>query len=460
MKTVIKHISIGLLIVFVLVSCDRDISDGATFTTFPTTAEIFTDNFIGLGADFYFPFVGDGARPDVFEVDNTISFLGDTSWRFDVPNADDPLGNFVGANITVADGPRNLTGFTALTFYARASRGAPVDLGFGLGQTRVATTHSVGTGWNRYVVPIPDPSILFEETTFMNVVAGTLDTEGFGYSFWLDEIRFEDLSSETVAQIPRMFNGENVQMQVVGNSVVNITGLNSTFNFIDGTNQTVDTSPGYFEFRSSDPRVASVDQFGVVTAREEGTAVITASVDGISAQGSLTVNTIGAFISAPDPTRPAVNVISLFSDSYNDVPIDFVNGFFQFSTTQGGAVNIAGDNIISYTDLNFVGIGTFLNVEPIDATNMDGLHVDINVQEELDPGDFIIIRVLNDIGGNEIQGDFVINANQLANNSWRSFDISLDGLNLADRSRLGLVFFVSDGTISNIFADNVYYFRE
>ncbi len=41
---------------------------------------------------------------------------------------------------------------------------------------------------------------------------------------------------------------------------------------------------------------------------------------------------------------------------YTNIPVDFYNGFFaQFQTTLGGAdLNINGDRIIQYTNLNFV----------------------------------------------------------------------------------------------------------
>ena len=122
----------------------------------------------------------------------------------------------------------------------------------------------------------------------------------------------------------------------------------------------------------------------------------------------------------------------------------------------------SGDNIINYTELNFVGVGTFLNVAPIDATQMTHLHVDINVQEPIDPGDFIRSELLNGVQtSNEISGSVTLDTNELSTNNWASFDIPLGEFNgLSVRDQLGLLFFISDATISNIYVDNIYYYKE
>ena len=71
------------------------------------------------------------------------------------------------------------------------------------------------------------------------------------------------------------------------------------------------------------------------------------------------------------------------------MPVDYYNGYFLdgFQTTQGqDDIFINGDNVINYTDLNFVAIGTFLDVAPINANDMTHLHVDINVREAVQSG--------------------------------------------------------------------------
>ena len=44
------------LILLLTVGCERELSDDVVSATFSNTAEIFTDNFVGLGSNFYFPY--------------------------------------------------------------------------------------------------------------------------------------------------------------------------------------------------------------------------------------------------------------------------------------------------------------------------------------------------------------------------------------------------------------------
>ena len=101
-----------------------------------------------------------------------------------------------------------------------------------------------------------------------------------------------------------------------------------------------------------------------------------------------------------------------------------------------------------------------MNVPSIDATEMTHLHVDINVNEAIQPGDFIRLILLNSVGDGETSGSFTINSNILLQNTWLGLDIPLSSFNgLNDRSEIGLTFFVSDNTVSDIFVDNIYFFK-
>lgn len=452
-------------------SCERDLSDDAILSPFPNTAEVFTDSPIGLGSDFYFPY--GGSKATAWSIDDEVSFEGSSSMRFDVPNADDPEGNFAGAIFRIEGAGRDLSQYDALTFWAKASQGVNIgEIGFGedfIENKFIATRTnvSIGTAWAKYVIPIPDASKLIQERGVLRYSAGTQETNGFGYTFWMDEVRFETLG--TVAQPrPRILNGNDESTQSFNGATIPITGLSQTFNTASG-DVTVIAAPAYFDFASSNTGVATVDETGLVTIVGSGTATITASIDGVDAQGSLTIESLGEFEGAPVPDEAPENVISIFSDAYTNVPVDYYNGFFApFQTTLGGTgpggadININGDGIINYTQLNFVGVGTFLNVSPVDATGMTHFHVDINIRENIDPGDFLRLELLNGVQtSNEISGSVTYNSSQLSSNQWISLDIPLGEFNgLSARDALGLIFFVSDATISEIYVDNIYYYKE
>ena len=121
--------------------------------------------------------------------------------------------------------------------------------------------------------------------------------------------------------------------------------------------------------------------------------------------------------------------------------------------------DVSGDAVINYTDLNFVGIGTFFDVSSIDITNMTHLHLDIKVNESIDPSDYINVQLINSVGNNETSGTVTLAASALEQDQWVSLDIPIADFGLSDRSQIGLLFFITDATISDIFVDNIYYYK-
>jgi len=467
-----------LLSLIILSGCERDISDDAVLAEFPNTAEIYTDNPVGLTDEFFISFdPAGGANPEAFGTDDTESFLGSSSIRIDVPAPDDPNGGFIGGIFKDRGEGRNLTGFDALTFWIKASRTATFDqVGFGADfeQDRFPTIRTdipLSTDWKKVTIPIPDPSKLTQEKGLFSFSTGTQSTDGVGFTVWIDEIKYENLG--TIGQFrPKMLNGDDLVQQGFIDVPVEISGLNLTANLESGENVTVQAAPAYFNFESSNPEVASVDNTGIVSVIDIGEATITASLRNIGAEGSLTLNVEGGFNFPPTPTRDPNDVVSIFSDAYEDIPVSRYNSFFEpFQTTLGGIVPVGPENIISYTQLNFVGIVfndvTFPAeaVQPVDATNLTHLHIDINVQEPVQDNDRFLMELTN-FGASETVGSFLITGDQLLEDDWVSFDIPLtDFSGLSDRNRIGLLLFNSEAgpnnpTISNVFLDNIYFYVE
>lgn len=465
-RITIKNIAIIILtgiISIITTSCERGLSEDADFATYPKNPEVFIDGFSsGLQ---YFPFAG--SKLDAFTVDTENKYSGTTSMRIDVPNVGDPGGAFAGA-IFPDMGGRDLTEFDALTFCAKSSKAATInEIGFGndFAENKFLVTLTnlrISTTWTKYTIPIPDPSRLVVEKGMFWYAEGPED--GDGYTFWIDELKFEKLG--TVAQPrPAMFNGVDVDEQTFIGATITITGLTQTFNLASGLNQTVGAAPAYFSFRSSDTEVARVSESGVVTIIGEGTAEITAILNGVRAAGSLTVESIGEFVQAPTPpARDSDDVISVFSDAYTNIPVDFYNGFFApFQTTLGGAVTVNGQNIIQYTNLNFVA--TEFKNPTVDVSQMTHLHVDILIRESIDPGDFISIE-LGDFGPNNVfgggddsSGRIQFTSANLTSNQWISLDIPIANFGLANTNNMAQIFFISDATISTILVDNMYFYR-
>ncbi|WP_370477380.1 Ig-like domain-containing protein [Tamlana flava] len=465
-KFTYRNITVFFSFLFIVVTgCERDLSDKAEPATFGKQGEIFTDSPVGLGTNFYFPF--SGSKATAWSVDEDEGYESSASMRFDVPNANDPEGNFAGAIFRIDGAGRNLTEFDALTFWARASQGVNIgEIGFGqdfLGNKyQVTRTNiSLGTNWVKYIIPIPDPSKLTEERGMLWYAAGSQDTGGFAYTFWLDEVKFEKLG--TVAQArPAILNGEDLEQRAFLDIPIQITGLSQTLSTPEG-NVSVLAMPSYFNFESSNTNVATVNENGIVSVLNVGTATISARIGDVEASGSLALDVTGPFDFAPiPPNRAPGDVISVFCDAYNNVPIDYYNGFFApYQTTQGGTppLDVNGDAIINYTDLNFVAIGTFLDVPSINLTGMTHLHMDIKVNEAIDPGDYINIQLINSVGNSETSGTVGFSGSAFVQDQWVSLDIPIANFGLANTTQIGLLFFISDATISDIFVDNIYYYR-
>lgn len=452
-------------------SCERDFSDDVQFATFNTNGDIFTDAPVGLTDEFFDSFDPTGANPanpEGFGTDDNVAFMGSTSIRIDVPAPDDPDGSFIGGIFLDRGDGRNLTGFDALTFYTKGSTTATIgEVGFGTDFEEdkfpvVAQNIRLSTDWRKVIIPIPDPSKLIQERGMFFFSAGSQSTGGFGFTFWIDELRFEKLG--TIAQPnPAILFGQDVTEQAFTGSSLLLGPLTQTFNLESGINQTVIAAPSYFDFTSSDNTVANVNELGEVSVIGEGTATITAQLANVRAQGSLEVTSTGALQAAPTPLQPAADVSSIFSEAYPNVTESSFLPNFGGSTTETAIISNNGDNVATYANNNFTGI-TFNNT--VDGSARDFLHVDVYVQAA---GTEVEIQI-RDVGANQIletntttgfpdgdDVDFRFTLNNLTVGQWTSFDIPLGGDLATQRNNLGALILVGG---PNFILDNIYFYTE
>jgi len=124
--TLKKYIPVGIVAILLL-GCERELDDLKP-ATFPNNPEVFID---GFSAGLNYSAFG-GSVPTAFDVDNKETWNNSkSSMRFDVPNADDPEGAYAGGVFSTEVG-RDLSDYNALTFWAKASQSAVLDL-VGLG---------------------------------------------------------------------------------------------------------------------------------------------------------------------------------------------------------------------------------------------------------------------------------------------------------------------------------------
>lgn len=462
-----KHVvAASLVVVISLVSCERAV-DGLSEPQLNSNPAVFIDSF-SPGLEYY-PY--EGSVLNAFTVDSDV-FFGNrgASMRFDIPNAGDPLGAFAGAIFRDDFGGRNLTQYNALTFYAKATRGGSInDIGFGqdfLGNDYEVSRKNLRltTNWRKYVIPIPNASVLTNSSGLFWYAEGP--ENGEGYTFWIDDLKYEFI--ENMAQPrPAIFNGNEITQRYFTGSTTTVTGNSFTINQADGQDVTVIPSPKYFSFSSSNPAVATVDELGRVTVLGPGEARITASLGGQPATGVLIVDSAGDFVFAPTPTRSPASVISIFSDAYQNVPVDFYNGFYEpFQTTTSNDFVINGDNILAYENFNFVGIEFRNNVPAIDGTSMTHLTMDVFLPNPVPAGAALRVRIVNNVGqASESSASTTvyqnIGAQRLVSGQWITIQVDIRGM--PNRSNLGQIVLDSDLGPSlvgaTIWVDNIYLYN-
>jgi hypothetical protein len=258
-------------------------------------------------------------------------------------------------------------------------------------------------------------------------------------------------------------NGNNVVRSTFVGVTTSVTGIISSFNMPNGSNQSVTIAPAFLNFVSSNPSVASVSDTGVVTPLSVGTAVITATFGGQPTTGSLTINCTGTFTSAPIPTRNPANVLSVFSDTYTNVPVSYYNGFWTPGSTTGSAdFSVNGNNVLNYTTFNYVGIA-FAN-PTLNTTAMTKVHFNMYIPNNIPPNFSFLITIEDwgpnqiDNGGDDTRQQIFVTASQVQANTWVTIEAPLT---LVNRNNIGLIIMenINGSSLSNFYMDNIYFYN-
>ncbi len=160
---------------------------------------------------------------------------------------------------------------------------------------------------------------------------------------------------------------------------------------------------------------------------------------------------------APNPTQNADDVISMFSDAYNDVAVDSWRTDWSDGVLE--EVMIDGNAAKKYSQLNFVGIET-VGENLIDASSMTHFHMDIWTP---DTNDFKIKLV--DFGADGEYGGGDDSEHELTYSApstevWISYDIPLtDFTNLLSTEHIAQLILVK-APLGIIFVDNVFYYDD
>lgn len=441
-----------VLTLVTLAGCERS-TNGLRPFPLSTDPLVFGDTF-GEGID-YQAFLG--SKVDAVSIDATERHTGVASLKVTVPAPGDPTGSYAGGGF-VSNIVRDLSGYDALTFWARASRAITFDVA-GLGNDVTGTSRfearrnaiAMTTTWTKYVIPIPLPARLAAERGLFFIAEGP--ESGLGFDVWFDDVQFERTGS---ISNPRPSMSSRVLTAFVGGTV-NPTGTQTIFS-VGGADVTVGHFPGYFDFASSDASVAAAGSSGIVV-NGAGVASVTAQLGGVAATGTVTINAIAPPASpAPPPSLPAADVIALFSDSYSNRTVDTWSATWDQADVTD--LRVSGNNVKGYTNMVFAGI-EFITSR-IDVTAMTHFHLDAY----LPSGSTLRIKLVDFGangafgGGDDSEQELTFNAGTspaITTGAWSSLDIPLSSFtNLTGRANLAQMTLAGTNTL---FVDNVYLHR-
>ncbi|MEM7414346.1 MAG: Ig-like domain-containing protein [Gemmatimonadota bacterium] len=442
-------------------ACERDL-DLLGLAPFPSDPVVFADA-PGSTVD-WFPFAG--SKPDVFTVDDSDARVGAASLRITVPIPSDPTGSYAGG-VVGASVPRDLSSYNALTFWAKASQPITLNVaGFGNDNSgnsvypaEISGGLPLSTAWAKYTLPMPDPSVLTEEAGLFFFAEGAEGTTG--YDIWFDEVQYESLN--TLAN-PRPSIGTETVTAAVG-ATFPVPGTQYTVD-VSGVDVTMNAAAAYFDFASSDPAVATVDENGTITLLAAGTADITASLGSTAASGTVTLNvTAPPSEAAPTPTQDAADVISIYSNAYTDRPVD---SWLSFGNDGVSYVDgtVLGDDVKIYSNLVFAGIE--FTSQTIDISGMTNFHIDMWTPDDVTSGTFTVGLVDfgadNAFGGDDdSRHDIVINASTspaLTTGTWVSIDVPTSSFTgLSGTGNLAQIILVG-GPPSTVYLDNIYFYDD
>jgi hypothetical protein len=232
---------------------------------------------------------------------------------------------------------------------------------------------------------------------------------------------------------------------------------------VDGEDVVVDCLPACLDYFSSDGGIATVTD-GVVNAVGAGWATITAKLDTVDVEGTVTVHVMaGPDGPAPAPTLPAGDVISLFSDAYDDVPVDTWHAPWGGSTGEVADFQIGGDNVKLYTNLNFAGIEFVSNTIDAAGAGMTHFHMDVWA-----PSGGLFKVKLVDFGpngawggGDDSEDELMFNGGTVPpffSGQWSALEIPLSSFDLDSFAHLAQLV-ISSSDVTTVIVDNVYFHR-
>lgn len=217
-------------------------------------------------------------------------------------------------------------------------------------------------------------------------------------------------------------------------------------------------STGAFTYTSSDNTVATISG-NVVTIVGGGTTIITATqaaagsyVAGTTS-ATLVVNFASPTTAAPVPTQSAVNVISLWGNTYTNVTgINWHPDWGQATSFTG--LNIGGDTTIEYASLNYEGVQT---TTALDVSQSNYFHLDLWTPNTTK----LVLKLINSAAVTGSAPLEVADTLTPTLSGWNSFDIPMSVFNTLDLTKVDQMSFtgINPATGGVIYLQNIYFYK-
>lgn len=164
---------------------------------------------------------------------------------------------------------------------------------------------------------------------------------------------------------------------------------------------------------------------------------------------------------APTPGYAAANVISLYSNAYNNVTVDTWSAVWDMADVSD--IQIAGNDTKLYSNLVYAGIE--FTSQPINATTMTHFHMDIWTHDPTAMPAIFKIKLVDFgadgayAGGDDTEHELTFNATTtpaLVSDAWIGFDIPFTMFSgLVNRGHLAQL--IISGDPNTVYVDNVFF---
>ena len=419
-----------------------------------------------------------------------------------------PASGYTGGAFVDESGPRDLTGFDAVTFWAKSSAAMTLEK-VGLGNNGGYSAHNgyevetnglaLTTSWQQFTVPIPAPSKLTADDGLFHFADGSNHAP---FIIWLADIQYQKLGAGVLGAPTPSWNKTTLSLANGLTYQIVPPDLTVNYSLASGPVQLNVPSTNYFTF-ASDAAAATVSATGLVTGANSSSAPaganLTATLAGVTTSNRLAVTVSGGGTPTAPTTLPptpaqaaGAGVISLYSSApggYAGTPSDKSGNVDTWLTSWsagsgGGTFTISAGGqtasprkYVMGSSTNYVGIeflgktaGAITGVNEIDISGMTTFHIDVWTPDDDSNFQVKLVDAGADgkLDGQDTFGLVTLTGGStppLATGKWLSYDIPLsNGFGASNwvspptnLKHLGQMVLVAPNG-GTVYVDNIYFY--